>query len=169
MSIQTLTNYFLEYGAFFIFLIELLEYLNLPGFPAGVIMPLSGIWASQGEISFPLGMVLTVAAGLTGSWAMYWLGRACGDKVLGFYFRKFPKQKEAVESKIDMLREKGSVGVFVSKLLPMVRTIISIPAGMVKMDFVKYTISSCLGILIWILVFVGAGYFFGEAAIRVLA
>lgn len=53
MSIQTLTNYFLEYGAFFIFLIVLLEYLNLPGFPAGVIMPLSGIWASQGEISFP--------------------------------------------------------------------------------------------------------------------
>ena len=68
MSIQTLTNYFLEYGAFFIFLIVLLEYLNLPGFPAGVIMPLSGIWASQGEISFPLVMVLTVAAGLTGSW-----------------------------------------------------------------------------------------------------
>ena len=130
MSIQTLTNYFLEYGAFFIFLIVLLEYLNLPGFPAGVIMPLSGIWASQGEISFPLVMVLTVAAGLTGSWALYWLGRAGGDKVLGFYFRKFPKQKEAVESKIDMLREKGSVGGFVSKLLPMVRTIISIPAGM---------------------------------------
>ena len=49
--------------------------------------------------------------------------------MLGFYFRKFPKQKEAVESKIDMLREKGSVGVFVSKLFPMVRTIISIPAG----------------------------------------
>lgn len=169
MSVQTLTNYFLEYGAFFIFLIVLLEYLNLPGFPAGVIMPLSGIWASQGEISFPLVMVLTVAAGLIGSWALYWLGRAGGDKVLGFYFRKFPKQKEAVESKIDMLREKGSVGVFVSKLLPMVRTIISIPAGMVKMDFVKYTISSCLGILIWNLVFVGAGYFFGEAAIRVLA
>ena len=71
MSIQTLTNYFLEYGAFFIFLIVLLEYLNLPGFPAGVIMPLSGIWASQGEISFPLVMVLTVAAGLTGSWALY--------------------------------------------------------------------------------------------------
>ena len=42
MSIQTLTNYFLEYGAFFIFLIVLLEYLNLPGFPAGVIMPLPG-------------------------------------------------------------------------------------------------------------------------------
>ena len=52
-----------------------------------------------------------------------------------------------------MLREKGCIGVFVSKLLPMVRTLISIPAGMVKMDFIKYTISSTLGIFcgIWYL------------------
>ena len=48
MSIQTLTNYFLEYGAFFIFLIVLLEYLNLPGFPADAQIPESGIVASQG-------------------------------------------------------------------------------------------------------------------------
>mgnify|MGYP000220025807 CR=1 FL=1 len=42
--------------------------VNLPGFPAGVIMPLSGSGHLRGEISFPLVMVLTVAAGLTGSW-----------------------------------------------------------------------------------------------------
>ena len=76
MNISELTHYFLQYGAFFIYLIVLLEYLNLPGFPAGVIMPLAGIWAAQGEISFPVVMVLTVAAGLTGSWALYLLGRA---------------------------------------------------------------------------------------------
>ena len=46
MSIQELTLYFTQYGAFFVFLIVLLEYLNLPGFPAGVIMPLAGIWAA---------------------------------------------------------------------------------------------------------------------------
>ena len=50
MSISELTDYFLRYGAFFIYLIVLLEYLNLPGFPAGVIMPLAGIWAAKGEI-----------------------------------------------------------------------------------------------------------------------
>ena len=43
MNIQELTEYFLKYGAFFIYLIVFLEYLNLPGFPAGLIMPLSGI------------------------------------------------------------------------------------------------------------------------------
>ena len=78
MSISELTDYFLRYGAFFIYLIVLLEYLNLPGFPAGVIMPLAGIWAAKGEISFPMVMVLTVFAGLTGSWALYLLGRFGG-------------------------------------------------------------------------------------------
>lgn len=168
MSIQTLTNYFLEYGAFYIYLIVLLEYLNLPGFPAGVIMPLAGIWAANGRIGFPMVMLLSVAAGLTGSWALYVLGRIGGPRVLGFYFKKFPKQQPVIEEKMEMLREKGCIGVFVSKLLPMVRTVISIPAGMVRMDFLKYTISSAAGIFLWNLVFVGAGYFFGEAAIKFL-
>ena len=47
MNISELTHYFLQYGAFFIYLIVLLEYLNLPGFPAGVIMPLAGIWSRR--------------------------------------------------------------------------------------------------------------------------
>ena len=166
MDISELTRYFIQYGAFFIYLIVLLEYLNLPGFPAGVIMPLAGIWAAQGEISFPIVMVLTVAAGLTGSWALNLLGRSGGNKVLGFYFKKFPKHQPVIEDKMNYLREKGCIGVFVSKLLPMVRTLISIPAGMVKMDFVKYTVSSVCGIFLWNLTFVGAGYFFGDAAIK---
>ena len=93
MNIQTLTQYFLEYGAFFIYLIVLLEYLNLPGFPAGVIMPLAGIWASQGEISFFMVMILTVAAGLTGSWAYFSLLGRRGEKVAGLLFQEISKTK----------------------------------------------------------------------------
>ena len=52
MDVQMLTQYFLRYGAVFIFVIILLEYMNLPGFPAGIIMPLAGIWAARGQISF---------------------------------------------------------------------------------------------------------------------
>lgn len=166
MDIRELTQYFIQYGAFFIYLIVFLEYMNLPGFPAGVIMPLSGIWAAQGEISFPVVMLLTVAAGLTGSWLLYLLGRFGGNKLLGLYFQKFPKHRPVIEEKMDYLREKGCAGVFVSKLLPMVRTLISIPAGMVKMDFIRYTVSSVCGIFLWNLAFVGAGYFFGDAAIQ---
>ena len=134
MTIQTLTQFFLQYGAFFIFVIVFLEYLNLPGFPAGVIMPLAGIWAARGEISFPLVLLISVGAGLAGSWVLYFLGRLGGQK-----------------------------------LLPMVRTLISIPAGVVRMDFCVYTVSSAMGVFLWNLVFIGAGYFFGEAAINVLS
>lgn len=169
MDIQTLTNYFLQYGAFFIFLIVLLEYMNLPGFPAGIIMPLAGIWAAKGEISFPMVMILSVGAGLTGSWILYFMGRLGGPKIMGFYYKKFPKHQAVIEEKMEMLRQKGGIGIFISKLLPMVRTMISIPAGMVKMDFLKYTLSSTMGIFVWNLVFVGAGYFFGDAALRLLA
>ena len=59
------------------------------------------------------------------------------------------------------VREKGAAGIFISKLIPMIRTLISMPAGVAKMDLVRYTVSSALGILVWNLFFAGAGYFFG--------
>ncbi len=59
------------------------------------------------------------------------------------------------------------MGVFVGKLVPMMRTLISIPAGMISMDFGRYTVSSALGVLIWNTVFIGAGYFMGDAVWKV--
>lgn len=169
MGVQELTQYFTQYGAIFIFLIVLLEYMNLPGFPAGVIMPLAGIWAARGNINFLIVLVLSVAAGLLGSWILYFLGRFGGEKFFDFYVKKFPKQKELIEKNLKMIRKKGAYGVFVSKLVPMLRTLISIPAGIVGLDFTSYTVSSLLGVFVWNLVFVGAGYFCGDAVWNLLA
>lgn len=163
MDLAMLTEYFTRYGLVAIFIIVLLEYLNLPGFPAGIIMPLAGVMASRGQINFILALVVTVAAGLVGSWMLYFLGLKGGEVFLKFYVKKFPKQKAALEKNIEWLRGKGCAGVFIAKLLPMIRTLISIPAGVLKMNFLKYTVSSALGIFIWNLVFVGAGYICGDA------
>ena len=78
MTVETITGYFTSYGGIAIFIIVLLEYMNLPGFPAGVIMPLAGIWAAKGNINFFLALLITIAAGLTGSLILYFLeiGRA---------------------------------------------------------------------------------------------
>lgn len=168
MGIQELTQYFTQYGAIFVFVIVLLEYMNLPGFPAGIIMPLAGIWAVRGQIGFLTVMALSAAAGLLGSWILYFLGRLGGDAFFRFYIKKFPKHRELLEKNIDVLRRKGPIGVFVSKLLPMVRTLVSIPAGMISMDFAKYTISSLMGVVLWNLVFVGAGYFLGDSVWNLL-
>ena len=74
MTVETITGYFASYGGIAIFIIVLLEYMNLPGFPAGVIMPLAGIWAAKGNINFFLALLITIAAGLTGSLILYFLG-----------------------------------------------------------------------------------------------
>lgn len=64
MTMETIMNCFAQYGGIAIFVIVFLEYLNLPGFPAGVIMPLAGIWAAGGKIPFVTAFLITVAAGL---------------------------------------------------------------------------------------------------------
>ena len=163
MSFDILLQYFGQYGAIAIFVIVLLEYMNLPGFPAGVIMPLAGIWSAKGAISFPMVMLLSVAAGLLGSWILYFLGRLGGDAFFRFYIKKFPGQKGLIEKNLESLRRRGATGVFIGKLVPVMRTLISIPAGMISMEFGRYTVSSALGVLIWNTVFIGAGYFMGDA------
>lgn len=168
MDLTTITFYFTQYGAIAIFVIVLLEYLNLPGFPAGIIMPLSGVMAARGNINFFLVMVITVAAGLTGSLALYFLGRKGGELFLNAYTKRFPKQRDVIMKNLNWVNEKGFMGVFVAKLLPMVRTIVSIPAGVLKMNLTKYIISSTLGICIWNFVFVGAGYVLGDQVFELL-
>lgn len=168
MNLTMLTDYFTRYGVIAIFVIVFLEYLNLPGFPAGIIMPLSGIMAAKGNIHFLWVMVITVAAGLLGSLVLYALGRKGGQVFLNAYTRRFPKQKETLEKNLEWIRRRGCIGVFLGKLLPMIRTIVSIPAGVVKMDLLKYIISSTCGILIWNFVFVGAGYVLGDQIFQML-
>ncbi len=166
MTVEMITTYFADYGGIAIFVIVLLEYMNLPGFPAGVIMPLAGIWAAKGNINFFMALLITILAGLTGSLILYYLGYSGGDLFLQKYLNKYPKQRPAIERKLAWVRQKGCAGIFVSKLIPMIRTLISIPAGVAKMNLMKYTVSSTLGIFVWNLVFVGAGYFFGDAVLR---
>ncbi len=168
MDISTFTAYFLRYGEAAIFVIVLLEYMNLPGFPAGVIMPLSGVMAARGKIGFVHVLAVTVAAGLLGSLILYALGRTGGSRVLERYMDRHPEKRESLERKLDWVRQRGCAGVFVAKLLPALRTLVSIPAGILRMDLVKYTVSSALGILIWNLVFVGAGYACGEQVFALL-
>jgi membrane protein DedA with SNARE-associated domain len=168
MDVTTVTAYLTQYGAIAVFLIVLLEYLNLPGFPAGIIMPVAGICAAQGGISFGLTLLLSVVAGLLGSWALYLLGRLGGTVFLAWFRKTFPKQSPFLDKTMDRVRGKGYMGVFLAKLIPAVRTIISIPAGVLQMNFGGYTLFSLLGITLWNLTFIGAGYLFGDAIFTLL-
>ena len=169
MNANTILSYLSQYGVIFIFVIVFLEYLNLPGLPAGIIMPLSGVWISRGEMNFPFVLILSVIAGVIGSWVLYFLGFYGGNLLLDKYTTKFPKHKKYIEEKLEYLRGKGHIGVFISRLIPVARTIIAIPAGVLKMNFLKYTLYSACGIFIWNGVFISAGYILGEGIFKYIA
>lgn len=166
MDVNSILDYLAQYGVIFIFVIVFLEYLNLPGLPAGIIMPLAGLWISRGNMNFPFVLFLSVIAGIIGSWCLYFLGFYGGNLLLKKYTNKFPKQRDYIDEKLKYLKDKGHIGVFISRLIPVARTIIAIPAGMLKMDFLKYTIYSAGGILIWNGVFISAGYILGEGIFK---
>lgn len=165
MDIQLFVDYFYRYGSIIVFVVVLLEYLNLPGFPAGVIMPLTGIWAIKGQISLGEVLFLTELAGLLGSWILYFVGRYGGDFVLRKYLARIPKHRKYVDEITMRIQRKGLrkyFWLFVAKLTPVARTIVSIPAGTFRMNFMGYTISSAIGVFVWNAVLIGAGYFFGD-------
>ncbi|AYE33283.1 DedA family protein [Clostridium septicum] len=169
MEINQLINYFSSYGMIFVFIIVFLEYLNLPGLPAGIILPLIGVLSSKGEGNLALVLIISVIAGAIGSWGLYCVGWFGGDFILNKYTNKFPKHKTYIDKSINVLKEKGNIGVFISMLIPMLRTMISVPAGVLKLNFIQYSIYSTLGIILWNSSLILSGYFFGDAVFKILA
>lgn len=107
MNLSTITGYLETYGGIAIFIIVLLEYMNMPGFPAGVILPAAGICAANGGISF-LGVVtISTVAGLLGSWILYFIGLYSGQVFLKLYLRKFPKHEITINRAMDQLIERA--------------------------------------------------------------
>lgn len=153
-----------KYGMLIVFLVVLLENMNLPGLPAGVILPFSGVWAARGH-SFFITLIVTIAAGMLGSILLYYVGKFGGNKLLPICLGKSERARKYYESLKLKIEKQGCRAVFISKLVPVVRTLVGIPAGAMNMNLMKYLVSSALGILIWNGIFVGAGYFFGVGTI----
>jgi membrane protein DedA with SNARE-associated domain len=131
-----------------VFLLMAAESSILP-VPSEIVMPPAAYWASQGHMSF-WGVV---AAGTAGSWfgsaVSYWLARWIGRPLVmrfGKYVLMPPKKIELAEV---WAKERGLVGVFVSRLLPVVRHLISIPCGILRMRFVPFTIVTTVGAGLW--------------------
>ena len=166
MTFEAIQVYMGQYGLLFLFIIILLEYLNLPGFPAGIILPVAGLWAATTDVNLVVALLVSVIAAVLASWVLYYIGYVFGERFLSNWIEKHPKIKKVITKCFSFIERKGSVGIFISKLLPSVRTIICIPAGMVKMNFWKYTYSTVGGVAIWNFVLMGAGYFFGEIVLK---
>jgi membrane protein DedA with SNARE-associated domain len=114
-----------------------------------VIPPAAHLAYTKGNLSMP-GIIL---AGTIGSWlgatAMYWASRLAGRPLVLRYGRYALITREKVEGAERWASRFGSMGIFISRLLPVVRHLIGIPAGIVRMDYKLFSIYTLLGSAVW--------------------
>ena len=137
-----------DFGYLGIFFLMLIESANIP-MPSEVTMPFAGYLVYQGQFSF-LGITLAGTLGnLAGSILSYYLGDALGRPILLQYGKYFLIPRKKFEQAENWFKKYGHEAVFIGRLLPVVRTFISLPAGIAEMDMKKFVIYTFIGSLIW--------------------
>lgn len=162
-----------EYGNLAVFLLILVENL-FPPIPSEVILTFGGVMTVCTDMT-PVGVILFSTAGsLAGAVILYSVGRFLPDEV----FRKLlcgqighllHFRLEDVDLAKGWFRERGRSAVFLCRLIPIIRSLISIPAGIARMPFVPFLVFTAAGSLLWNTVLVYAGRIAGDSWEKVSA
>jgi membrane protein DedA with SNARE-associated domain len=102
------------------------------------------------------------AGNLAGSWLAYWAGYAGGRPLIDRWGRYLLIRPHEVDRAHDWFERRGELAVFGGRLLPVVRTFISLPAGVVRMSFWRFTVYTLLGCIPWCLLLAWLGMLLGE-------
>ena len=164
--VEFLMNLFQTIGWFGVVSIMALESANIP-IPSEVTMPLAGWMLVQAQGLSPWHAILLGglwgAVGCTlGSVISYALGAWGGRPLVERYGKYILVQEEDLEKADRWFARWGDWAAFISRLLPIVRTFISFPAGVVRMSFPRFSLFSFAGSFIWCGLLALGGYYFGE-------
>ncbi|CAL4859002.1 DedA family protein [Microbacterium sp. MM2322] len=134
-----------------------------PPIPSEVILPLAGLAASRGSFTLAEAIGWTTFGSVFGAYILYVLGRVLGADRLTRVAEKIPLMKgEDVTKTVAWFERHGAVAVFFGRMVPLFRSLISIPAGVSKMPWWKFGLLTTAGSLLWNSIFVLAGFFLGE-------
>ena len=137
------------------------ESANLP-IPSEIVMPFSGFLVASGKLNFWLVVLAGTVGNLIGSWASYELGYFGGKKIIHKWGRFVFINEHDLELAERWFKKCGACVVFFSRLLPIVRTFISFPAGIAKMPRKKFLLLTFLGSAPWNFGLAYVGVIFGE-------
>ncbi len=137
-----------DMGYWGVFAMMALESTIIP-VPSEIIMPPAGYWAAQGQMSL-WGVILAGGLGSTfGSSLCYWFSYTVGRTVLTRYGKWLLLPPERLELAERWLAEYALGGVFLSRLLPVVRHLIGFPAGLIRVPFGKFVLVTFVGSTMW--------------------
>lgn len=137
--------------------------------PSEILLPFGGFLAAAGRISFAQAFMAGQMGGLAGSIVAYGVGRYGGRSLLERWGRYLLISRREIAMADHWFQQKGELTVFLARLLPGVRTFISLPAGIAGMGFGRFVFYSFMGMLPWSLLFTYAGYRLGQNWVQVRA
>jgi len=144
-----------------IFILMAMESSIIP-IPSELVMPPAGYLAQKGQMNMVVAILCGTAGSLIGAYANYFAAHYLG-RPLVLKYGKYVWITEEKFAKVEKyFKDHGEISTFIGRLLPVVRHLISIPAGLAGMNHVKFSLYTLFGAGIWVTVLSYIGYFIGE-------
>lgn len=155
-----------EWGHYWgVALLMLLETI-FPPIPSEVIMTVAGVSSARGNMNLAGTIAAGTAGAMLGNWIWYWVAVKFGEARMQIFIDRFSRwltlDWEEVERGHRLFRKHGSIIVLIARMLPTLRSLISIPAGLFGMTLRRFLIFSTIGTAGWTAALACAGYFLGS-------
>jgi membrane protein DedA with SNARE-associated domain len=158
---QVLVDLIFDWGYIGIFLLMAVESSFVP-FPSEIVLIPAGYLASQGGMSIGAIMASALGGSLVGAFINYYIALSLGRKMLQKYGKYFFIKEGALQKMEEFFEKHGHISTFTGRLIPGIRQLISIPAGLARMNLVRFSLYTSLGAGIWAFILTMLGYFIGE-------
>ena len=158
---QFLVNQIGDMGYLGIFLLMFIESTFFP-FPSEIIMIPAGYLAYQGEMNLYIVIVVGIFGSVAGALLNYYLAMHLGKKIILKYGKYFFIKEETLDKLDTFFAKHGEISTFTGRLIPGIRQLISLPAGLARMNIAKFSFYTAIGAGIWIVVLVAIGYMVGS-------
>ena len=150
-----------DMGYMGIFLLMFLESTFFP-FPSEIIMVPAGYLAFKGEMNLYIIILVGILGSITGALLNYYLAMIFGRKFILKYGKYFFIKEETLAKLDTFFSKHGEISTFTGRLIPGIRQLISLPAGLARMNIAKFSFYTALGAGIWVVVLVIVGYLVGS-------
>ncbi|WP_195959338.1 DedA family protein [Clostridium saudiense] len=158
MDIKEMISVLSSHNIYIIFIIMFLESLNLTGIPSTIILPAIGILISLNNLSIIKILLLTIFASILGNIVFYFISYKFGSKIYDYLYNKFPKLQKCFDKAMNMSNKYGTKICLFGRLIPSIRSWISLVAGIFKVKLMDFILYSSIGIFIWDILLILVGY-----------
>jgi membrane protein DedA with SNARE-associated domain len=143
-----ITRFMEDTGYLTVFIGMVMESMVFP-VPSEAVMPFAGFLIAEGKFTFFLVILISTVASIIGSSLSYAIGYFCEKAVIHKYGKYLLLDKEELEATEKFFNKYGEATIFISRFIPVVRHLISLPAGVARMNFFRFLAFTTVGACIW--------------------